>query len=337
MAKIPNIKKRPYYKGPQSDHFDGTKFFNPWDRRKQTLLSFLRWKLTSRPKPWPKHIHNHNFDEPPDQVHGSKLRVSFVGHSTVLIQTQNLNILTDPIWSERASPMKRLGPKRVADPGIPFQKLPKIDLILISHNHYDHLDINTILRLWKRDKPKIVTPLGNDSIIKIHQPHIAIETLDWHQSIRISEKLTIYLEPIQHWSARHLWDKNCALWGAFILDTPGGKIYFAGDTGYGNGHIFRNTLAKFHAFRLALIPIGAYEPKKFLKYMHMSPEEAVLAHIDLGKPHTMGIHYGTFQLTDEGYEDPVKALASSLQKHHIHENKFQTLKIGEAWFIPQDT
>lgn len=322
-----------YYKGPENDHFDGKEFFNPWFPFPLSMFDLLRWRMTAKPAPWPKHLENVMSDRPPDKIEGSDLRVSFVGHDTVLIQTQGLNILTDPIWSLRASPVSWAGPKRVSAPGIPFDRLPKIDLVLISHCHYDHLDLPTIQRLWSRDKPLIVTPLGNDAIIQLHDPSIRVETLDWHQWKAVNHQCAIHLEPLQHWSARTLWDRNHALWGAFVLITPSGTLYFAADTGYAGG-IFREARQKFGPFRLALLPIGAYKPRWFMHYGHMGPEEAVLAHQDLGGPYTMGIHFGTFHLSDESYEDPLQELDRSRRKHSVDEQRFRALRIGEAWDIP---
>lgn len=320
-----------YYKGPVSDHFDGIRFFNPWNPRVHSLKGLLRWRLQSERKRWPKHVKSLK-DTPPHKVNDSSLRVSFVGHSTVLIQTHNMNILTDPIWSERASPFRWLGPKRVTSPGIPLNHLPKIDLILITHNHYDHLDIPTLKKLWERDKPQVIAPLGNDAVIKSKHSPIEVHTLDWHQSKKIQD-VTIHLEPIQHWSARNLRDRDKALWGSFVIDTPDGKIYFAGDSGY-NEELFRKTRQKFGSFRFAMLPIGASEPRWFMSYAHMNAEEAVRAHYDLGAPYTMAIHFGAFPLSDEGFEDPARALALAKQKYGIEEEKFRALHAGEAWEIP---
>jgi L-ascorbate metabolism protein UlaG (beta-lactamase superfamily) len=326
-----------YYRGPKTDHFDGKRFFNPWNPKLPRTRDLIRWKMMARAKPWPKRIKKiEKMDIPPRQVKGNGLRSCFVGHSTILIQTQGLNILTDPIWSRRASPFKWFGPKRLSVPGIAFEHLPKIDLILISHNHYDHLDLKTILRIWSRDHPRIITPLGNDTIIQSRYKAIPVETLDWHQSISFNKNVTIHLEPVQHWSARGILDKNKALWGAFVIETRGGNIYFAGDTGYGDGHFFRDTLKRFGGFRLALLPIGAYEPKWFMNYAHMNPEEAVLAHKDLGEPYTAAIHFQTFKLGDEGHNDPKTVLIQSLRKHHVHKKKFRALDIGEVWIIPEN-
>ncbi|MBA3604111.1 MAG: MBL fold metallo-hydrolase [Parachlamydiaceae bacterium] len=321
-----------YYTGPISDHFDGERFFNPWQKRHHSFWSFLRWRLHAYPKPWPTHV-NSLVDCPPACVKDSGLRVSFVGHATVFIQTHDMNILTDPIWSKRASIFKNIGPKRVTEPGIRFEDLPKIDLILISHNHYDHLDNPTLKKIWDRDQPVIIAPLGNDLIIQSAYPEIIVHTLDWHQSKRIGE-ISIYLEPAQHWSSRFITDRDKALWGSFVISTPSGKIYFAGDSGYGNGDHFRKILHKFGSFRFAMLPIGAYEPRWFMNYAHMNPEEAVRAHYDLGGPYTMGIHFGTFRLSNEEYGDPTRDLELVKQKHQMKNERFRALKIGEIWEVP---
>ncbi|MBA3237254.1 MAG: MBL fold metallo-hydrolase [Parachlamydiaceae bacterium] len=322
---------KPYYLGPISDHFDGERFFNPWQKRSHSFWSFLRWRLHANPKPWPRHITSF-LDTPPICVKGSKLRISFVGHATVLIQTQGMNILTDPIWSKRASMFKRIGPKRIVEPGIRFEDLPKIDLVLISHNHYDHLDTPTLKKLWDRDQPIVIAPLGNDTIIQSAFPEIIVYTLDWHESKHVGN-ISIHLEPAQHWSSRFITDRDKALWGSFVIDTPSGKIFFAGDSGYGKGEHFRKIFQKFGSFRFAMLPIGAYEPRWFMNYAHMNPEDAVLAHCDLGKPYTMGIHFGTFRLSDEGYRDPIHDLELAKQKHQV--GRFRALTIGETWEVPQ--
>lgn len=326
---------KPYYTGPLSDHFDGKRFFNPWKRRYHSLWTFLRWRLSAHPKPWPNQV-NCLRDTPPPEVEDSKLRISFVGHSTVLIQTQSMNILTDPIWSKRAGLFHWFGPKRVATPGIRFEDLPKIDLVLVTHNHYDHLDMPTLKKLWDRDQPNIIAPLGNDAIIHSAHPEIVVNTLDWHQNIQIGN-ISVHLEPSQHWSARYIADHDKALWGSFVIDSPSGKIYFAGDSGYGGGEHFRKTLQKFGSFRFAMLPIGAYEPRWFMNYAHMNPEEAVLSHYDLGEPYTMAIHFATFRLSDEGYHEPAYDLDLAQQKHQIKNGRFKALNVGEVWEIPPVT
>lgn len=334
-SKLLSIFRR-YYKGPKSDHFDGKRFFNPWNPKVPKHSQFMRWKLLSRARPWPKRTKKAETDVPPSHVRGNRLRCSFVGHSTVLIQTQGINILTDPIWSRRASPFNWFGPKRYQAPGIQFDHLPKIDLILISHNHYDHLDLRTISRIWSRDRCRIIAPLGNDAIIHFKNKNIDVMTLDWYEFIEFNKNVNIHLEPTQHWSARGVWDKNKALWGAFVIETSGGNIYFSGDTGYGDGHIFKEARKHFGEFRFAMLPIGAYEPQWFMSYAHMGPEEAVKAYKNLGQPYTAAIHFQTFRLGDEGKEDPKTFLSATLRKFHLDENKFRALEVGEAWVIPEE-
>lgn len=328
-------KSKAYYTGPKSDHFNGLHFFNPWNPQTNPFYKVLYWKLTSKQKHWPKKAGEMVADAPPERIEGNQLRVSFVGHSTMLIQTQGLNIITDPIWSVRASPFRYLGPKRHSKPGIPFKKLPPIDLILISHNHYDHLDIATLEKIWKRDRPRIIAPLGNDTVIHREAPSIEVETLDWHESISVDQNISIHLAPAQHWSARSFSDRNKALWGAFVISTPAGNIFFCGDSGYGTGDIFRKTLEQFGSFRFAMLPIGAYEPRWFMQYAHMNPDEAVLACKDLGEPYTAAIHLETFRLGDESMHDPREVLAAACQKFKVNPERFRALKIGEAWIVPE--
>ncbi|CCB85671.1 MULTISPECIES: MBL fold metallo-hydrolase [Parachlamydia] len=320
--------KRSYYQGPKSDHFTGKIFYNPWQVRPNSFFSFLKWKWDSRPKEWPAYVHVSSFETPRVQVTTADVFITFIGHSTVLIQTEGMNILTDPVWSEKIGPYEWLGIKRVCDPGIPFASLPKIDLVLVSHNHYDHLDLKTLKKLWDRDCPMILTPLGNDAVIHQKHPEIQVKTLDWGECRSFNDQISLYLEPVQHWSARGIFDRDKALWGAFVIQTPNGNIYFPGDSGYCK-EIFRKTKEKFGPFRLAFLPIGAYEPRWFMCYGHMDPEESVQAFKDLGEPLTIGIHYGTFQLSDEGYLDPVAALQHAKEKFHVPETQFRLLAMGE--------
>ena len=178
-----------YYEGKMSDHFDGNRFFDPEIDDKKNFLSFLKWKLTGKSIKWPSRVDVIKYDEPPERVFGDNLRISNVGHVTFLIQTQGINILTDPVWSERASPFSFIGPKRVINPGIKFENLPPIDIVWISHNHYDHLDIDTIKKLWKHHKPRIITPLGNDTIIHSYDKNIKVEAYDWGDEVIISKNM----------------------------------------------------------------------------------------------------------------------------------------------------
>jgi len=322
-----------YYDGPPSDHFDGERFFNPGRPSDKGFLDFLRWQLTAERGPWPDAVPLRHRAIPPERVPGGALRVTLVGHATVLIQTRGLNILTDPVWSERASPVSWAGPERVHKPGIRFADLPRIDAVLVSHNHYDHLDLDTLQRLWERDRPRIIVPLGNDAIIRDHDADIEVRALDWGERSRLSERVAVALEPLQHWSARGLFDRNEALWGAFVVTSPDGPIYFAGDTGYGDGRSFRRVRARYGPVRLAMLPIGAYEPRWFMRYQHMNPDEAIRAHRDLDARRSLGIHFGTFRLADDAYAQPLRDLQAARRARDVAPHVFRTLRPGEVWVL----
>ncbi|MCL2458097.1 MAG: MBL fold metallo-hydrolase [Desulfobulbus sp.] len=324
-----------YYNGPVSDHFDGERFFNPGKPENKPFSKVLKWYATRDRQPWPAFSELPFTDKPPQRVDGKGLRVGFVGHATLLIQTQGLNILTDPVWSDRASPFTWAGPKRVHPPGIRFDDLPPINLVLISHNHYDHLDLDTLARLWQRDRPRFIVPLGNEALIRDRVAQAQIEARDWGGQVAVMPGLTVHLEPVQHWSARTPWDRNRALWAAFVLTTPDGTIYFVGDSGYGGGDNFRATAAKYGPFRLAVLPIGSYEPRWFMADNHMNPEEAVKAWNDLGQPPMLPTHYGMFQLADTGYEAPLRDLRAAMQAAAVPEGRIRPLNPGGHWWVDE--
>ncbi|XHD31833.1 MBL fold metallo-hydrolase [Wolbachia endosymbiont of Anurida maritima] len=257
-----------------------------------------------------------------------------MGHVTFLIQTNGLNILTDPVWSDRASPVSFAGPKRVTDPGIKFENLPPIDIVWISHNHYDHLDLVTINSLWKKHKPRIITPLGNDVIIKTYNSEIKVEAYDWGDQVIINDHVKFHVEPMQHWSARGLFDWNKALWAALNIETNSGNIYFVGDSGYGKGRYFKKAKEKFGKFRLALLPMGACEPRWFMKYAHMNPEDMIMAYIDLGQPFTIPSHYDVFKL---GYEARGEALVNSEKAKKLLSvgEMIKPIEPGQFWLVPE--
>ena len=322
-----------YYSGPLSDHFDGVRFTDPNGMPPKTFADQWRWYRENNKSAWPARIENEFSDTPPARVNGNAWRIVHVGHATNLIQTAGLNILTDPVWSERASPFTFAGPRRVRDPGIAFDKLPKIDIVLLTHNHYDHLDAATLVKLHERDAPRIVTPLGNDTILKSYDNTMRAEAYDWHARADLGNGLAVTLLPARHWSARGLRDRNKALWCAFAIETPAGKIYHAGDTGYGEGKHFREAREQHGPFHFAILPIGAYEPRWFMRDQHMNPDESVKAFNDLGVQQALGHHYGTFQLTDEAIDAPVKALIEARAAANIAPENFRALKPGEVWTL----
>jgi L-ascorbate metabolism protein UlaG (beta-lactamase superfamily) len=280
--------------------------------------------MTAKRAEWPEWIENKQFVF--EKIKSSEnVRLTFINHASFLIQLPNLNILTDPIWSDRASPVTFAGPKRVRSPGLAIKNLPKIDVILISHNHYDHLNIETLLQLQKRDRAKVYVPLGDAAWLR-ERGIDAIE-LDWWQMIEHAE-VKIYFAPATHWSARGLTDKNESLWGSYLIQNQNFKIYFAGDTGMGPH--FKMINERFGAVDVALLPIGAYEPRDFMKNYHTNPQEAVEAMQILNAKHALGMHFGTFQLSDEAIQQPLLDLAESLKHANISESRFQTLEVGET-------
>ncbi|MGO4706610.1 MBL fold metallo-hydrolase [Microvirga sp. 2MCAF38] len=323
------LKRNPYYQGPVSDHFDGLRFFAPGRPGDKTLKDLLRWRREGGRKVWPTSFPSPFQDKPPVSVAG--LRVTLIGHASFLIQVAGLNLLTDPVFSERASPLPFMGPKRVNPPGIAFDDLPPIHAVLITHNHYDHLDLAAVGRLWRRDRPRFIAPLGNDAIIRAKYPKIAVETGDWGASIELGNGVTAHFEPSNHWSARGVRDRRMALWCAYVLTTPRGTLYHVGDTGFSDGAIFARIRERFGPPRLAHLPIGAYEPRWFMQPQHMSPEEAVRAFQLLGVEQALGHHWGTFQLTNEAIEEPPQALAAALEAAGIPQEHFRPLRPGEVW------
>lgn len=327
---------RPYHRGPISDHFDGIRFFNPeHPSTDKSLGDLLRWRRERREHgKWPAApALSSARDMPPAAVTGG-IRVSMVGHATLLIQVAGLNILTDPIWSRRAGPLPFLGPRRFTAPGIAFADLPPIHWVLLSHSHYDHLDRATLRRLWRAHRPRILAPLGNDVPLGRAVPREAVTTGDWGARFALSERVSAVIRPAYHWSARALKDRRLALWGGFLLETPEGGIYFAGDTGYGSGEIFRALRREHGTPRLALLPIGAYAPRWFMAPQHTDPEDAVRILEDTGAEQALGIHWGTFRLTDEGQDAPRTALREALALAGVAPSRFLALHPGEVWQVP---
>lgn len=310
------------------------KFTNKSNKTHKNFYDYIKWKLTSTKVQWPKSISVHNFDTPPEINDSDKFRISFIGHATFLIQIQGLNILTDPIWSLRIGPSffnRIFGPKRVSAPGIKFHNLPKIDAVLISHNHYDHLDIATLKKLWLRDKPVFIMPLKNDHTLRSHISEATIKTLNWGESILIN-KISIHLEAAQHWSGRGFFDHNKSLWGSYIVNTSSGSVCFIGDTGY-DAAIFKEIANKHGSMHVSLIPIGAYEPRWFMKDVHLNPEEAIMVHQDLQSRHSIAMHFDTFHLADDGFGQASLELENARKKHKISHEAFITPEVGNFyWF-----
>ena len=299
----------PAYRGPRSDHFDGRRFHNQqpgW----QSEGSFVKWMLERDRGPWREWVAADPGPKPPERVDGGRLRVTFVNHATTLIQMDGVNILTDPIWSERCSPVSFAGPRRIRPAGIRFDDLPPIDAVLVSHNHYDHCDMPTLRALQKRGARRIVTSLNNAALMARHGVAGATEA-DWWRGVALSPRVTVTIVPAQHFSARGLSDRDACLWSGFVIQGPSGSVYFAGDTGWGRH--FAEIGERFGPIRLALLPIGAYKPRWFMKPAHISPEEAVEAHFALRAKTSVPMHYGTFALGDDGEMEPLDDLRRAMR------------------------
>jgi len=285
-------------------HFDGKRFYNPDAAQAPGLLDVFRWKFTSRPERSPSVISDVEPSIPPRRVEGSGLRTTLVNHSTVLLQQRGSNILTDPIWSERASPLSWAGPRRRRQPGVSWENLPSIDVVLISHNHYDHLDLPTLRRLAGRGESTLIVPAGGAGLLRSENIGPVCE-LDWGEALSLPG-FTIHCVPALHFSSRGIHDRNKTLWCGYVIECQGRLVYFAGDTGFGRH--FGQIREKFGSPDLALLPIGAYEPRWFMSPVHMGPDEAVRAHEILAAKTSIAIHHGTFQLADEGIDTPTKQL-----------------------------
>ncbi|MHA7835724.1 MAG: MBL fold metallo-hydrolase, partial [Algiphilus sp.] len=259
-----------------NDHFDGTHFHNeaPFD---VGLGDLLRFYASREPGEWVRNLEVPPASPPPARVDDGSLRLTFINHATVLVQVDGLNVLTDPIWSQRASPLSWVGPRRYRPPGIRFSDLPPIDVVVISHNHYDHLDIPTMRRLAAAHQPLFVVPAG-DQVLLERAGIAPVLALDWWQSQRLANGCALTAVPVKHWSGRTLGDRNLSLWAGYVIESAGGPIYFAGDTGY-DDH-FAEAYARFGPMRAALLPIGAYKPRWLTAYQHMDPTDAVRAHLD---------------------------------------------------------
>lgn len=338
---VPRFLDRIYYRGVAGDHFDGARFFNPDGDDTSAPPGGSRsgffWRQATgsdgRP-PWPDQVPVVTAKpaellpvatRPARDPAATPMRVTWVGHASVLVQTPGLNILTDPVWSERAGPFG-FGPKRVAAPGIALDDLPKIDLIVISHNHYDHLDLTTLKALYDRDRPAIVTSLGNDAILR--SAGIAATALDWRQVQRVAGA-SVHVVRNHHWSSRWFVDRNRALWSAFVVELPGGNLFFAGDTGMGDGKWVEEAAA-LGPIRLALIPIGAFRflPGQMASGAHIGPVDALDVFRRLGASQGAAIHWGTFRLSYEGYATPPKLLTATKGCAGVTDRRFEAVPIG---------
>lgn len=325
----------PRYKGQECSYFDGKKFINPDKLKGRGFVDILKWSLTGDRGEWKKYyMTDVNFPAASTfRKNNKSLSITFVNHATFLIQIDGLNILTDPIWSRRASPYSWVGPKRMRPPGIRFEDLPPIDVVLISHNHYDHLDRRTVSRLKEWHNPLFVTPLGVDRFLNRHGISQTVD-LDWQDAYTINEHTVVHSVPAQHFSGRGVFDRDKTLWCGYVLETESSTIYFAGDTAYGS---FFTDIGHRFDIDISLIPIGAYKPRWFMQPIHTDPDEAVQIHRDVQSKKSIGMHFGTFPLADEGMEEPKRDLTEARKKYGLDETDFFTLTEGTTYAHQPET
>ena len=330
IVVVPKFLDAIYYAGPATAHFDGRRFLNPDGddelspgRGTRPGNFMVRYLTDSRP-PWPAHVVV-TPSKPAARVDGQRMVATWVGHASVLVQTQGLNILTDPVWSPTSGPLG-IGPRRVAEPGIRFDDLPRIDVVLVSHDHYDHMDLDTLARLWRRDRPLIVTSLGNDAVIAQAAGARAV-TRDWGGRVAVRPGIDVIVTRNHHWGSRWFADRNRALWSSFIVTLPGGNLFFAGDTGMGDGR-WPAEAARYGPIRLALIPIGAFRfvPGQMSIGSHIGPVDAAEVFDRLRAARAIGIHWGTFRLSYEAYDTPPRLLGQVMACRG--RSGFDTIAVG---------
>lgn len=333
MAMGCSMFSAPHYRGPtpRGASFDGERFQNEEPIETPSFGDVLKWKFNSEPGDWRGWADEPHGPPPPPRVGPGELRVTFVNHATTLVQIDGLNILTDPVWSDGVGPLSYLGPQRVRPPGIRFEDLPKIDVVVVSHNHYDHLDLPTLRRLGEAHSPRYFVGLGNAAIL--HAANIGnVAELDWWQTVELRNGVKLTAVPAQHGSNRGIADRNRTLWGGYVFQGEGGYAYFAGDTGFGPH--FAQIHERYGPPRLAILPIGAFRPEWFMQPVHVSPAEAVQAHLVLGAHRSVGMHFGTFQLADDGQDEPAEQLVAAREREGVHEDHFWVLGFGEGRDVP---
>ena len=329
VALIGGLLSTPPHTGPRSSNFNGRRFINPSGVPAKGFDSVATYATKRVPDKWPKDLDQSVRQTPLTQPQSDQIQYTFVNHSTFLIQHKGQNILTDPIWSKRCSPFQFMGPKRQRPPGLPFEMLPKIDIVLLSHNHYDHMDKQTIKRLAKRDNPTFIVSLGNKVTIEKWISSTIIE-LDWHQQTTI-DQLTYTALPANHFSSRGTRDRNTSLWCGYLIASENRKINFVGDTGYSN--VFKEIGETYGPFDLCLIPIGAYLPRWFMSPIHVAPEESVQLHFDLQSKKSVAMHFGTFKLADDNPARSARELIAARAEAHLSESDFHIPKEGESYLL----
>lgn len=332
------IGKKPasaLYVGGASDHFDGTHFFNPegevgnaggGGKKAGDFLAMIGHKGK-----WPHSIPI-NRSVPDKRVDGQRMRVTWIGHATTLVQTQGLNILVDPMWTHFDSPVQGLVRPRVREPGVRIEDLPKIDMVLISHTHLDHLDMGALDYVYQRDRPTIVGGLGIDTLL--NKRGMTAVGADWGQRVNVKPGIDLVANRAHHWSGRGLNDRDLTLWLGFTLVLPGGNLYYAGDTGPGD-MAWVDEARRVGPIRLAILPIGPTHINTPQSRYHINAPDAVTAFERLGMPYTLGVHWGTFEMSDEDVNGSPMIMQGEVEKRKLPTGRFRTLEAGDAWDVGQ--
>lgn len=325
------LSARPY-RGPVTDHFDGRRFHDVPPAPRNSVFDVLRWQSERPADTWRDQPVAARPVVPARIDNGAQLLVTFVNHSTVLLQHRGLNILADPVWSAHAGPLGRFGPKRRTPPGIAFDDLPPIDVIVLTHNHYDHFDMPTLARLAaRRPQTMVVTGLGNGAPLR-RVGFTNVRETDWWQSVPLNATLGVTAVPMRHWSERMPWNANATLWEGFVFTSPDGPVMVSGDT-TGGPH-FAEIRKRFGSFRFAALPIGAYEPRWFMHLSHMAPDQTVESSLALGAASTLGVHFGTFRLSDEAQFAPPRDFAEAVRQRGLDPASYRALRPGQQWDVP---
>ena len=315
------------YSGPKTDHFDGKRFINLSGAPTNGLAEVFKFLTTREPEPWIRDYETYVRVVPLTSPDSNNVQITFVNHSTFIIQYEGMTVLTDPVWSQRCSPVQFAGPARFRPPGVRYEDITSVDVVVLSHNHYDHLDKITIQNLIKDHNPKFIVPLGLDHLIR-KWGATDVQALDWWESSSMND-FSVQSVPANHFTSRGTFDRDVSLWCGYILERDGHKIYFAGDTGY--GEIFKEIGKREGPIDVSLIPIGAYLPRWFMSPIHVSPKESVLIHQDVQSKHSMGMHFGTFALADDGPDRPMIDLAKAKEFHKIADDKFVVPEEGHSY------
>ncbi|MFZ5724342.1 MAG: MBL fold metallo-hydrolase [Pseudomonadota bacterium] len=312
-------------------------FRNNYNADRHGFAEFMRWMREKRGL-WPqaKHFPIAHPETERLTANRSDTALTWIGHSTFFWQHRGLNVLTDPVFSQRASPLAFAGPKRYTPPAIHVDHLPPVDVVLLSHNHYDHLDRSAVRRIARRNegRTRFLVPLKVADWFRSEGITNVVELDWWDETQPLDSRADVraWFVPAQHFSGRGLNDRSATLWGGWVLEIDGHRLFFAGDTGYGRD--FSDIGAVFGGFDLSLIPIGAYEPQWFMNAVHVNPEDAVRIHRDVQSKLSVGMHWGTFILTDEPVDEPPQRLARALADQHVDPSAFVVMRHGETRWAP---